>query len=254
MYPYTCIIHEGAIAEMYLTDLCDAPTAEANCTECVQRALKFDPNHPQALQTLASIYISTHKNAEALALMQRAVLLWHVKAEDAEAAPGPGFGGAGGGGGGAAAAAGGSGGGVARASPTQELPPYEVRLSAAKLLMELHQHAIAIEILDVLLLEDAEIIETWYLMGVAHNLLKNVADAIEFLLETRRLYAKLGCEQPGILAHVQQLLASFPAAQVAATLAALQDEQGTGGGGSGGGGGAAAAATGGGGMDMSAGL
>ena len=34
-------------------------------------------------------------------------------------------------------------------------------------------------------------------MGVAHNLLKNVEDAIEFLLETRRLYAKLGCEQVG---------------------------------------------------------
>ena len=67
---------------------CDAPTAEANCTECIQRALTYDPNHPQALQTLASIYISTHKNAEALALMQRAVALWHVKVEDVEAAAG----------------------------------------------------------------------------------------------------------------------------------------------------------------------
>ena len=134
-----------AIADLYLTDLCDAPTAEASCTECVQRALTYDPNHPQALQTLASIYISTHKTAEALALMQRAVALWHMKVEDAEAVAGPGFDLGGGGGGGAAAA--GAAAGAAGVGPARELPPYEVRLTAAKLLMELGQHAVAVEVL-----------------------------------------------------------------------------------------------------------
>jgi hypothetical protein len=39
------------------------------------------------------------------------------------------------------------------------------------------------------------------------------------------LYHKLGCEQEGILQHTEQLLGSFPAEEVAATLEALEHEQ-----------------------------
>jgi predicted Zn-dependent protease len=111
------------------------------------------------------------------------------------------------------------------AATERELQQYEVRVGAAKLLMELMQHEMAVQVLDNLLQEDDEVVEVWYLMGVAHNLLKNTADAIEFLLESRRLYHKLGCLQSGILQHTEQLLASYPAAEVASTLEALQYEQ-----------------------------
>ena len=49
-----------------------------------------------------------------------------------------------------------------------------MRVAAAKLLMELMQHGKAVEVLDNLLQEDNEVVEVWYLMGMAHHLLKYV--------------------------------------------------------------------------------
>jgi hypothetical protein len=62
-----------------------------------------------------------------------------------------------------------------------------VQIAAAKLLMELAQFDQAIVVLDNLLLLDNEVVETWYLMGLAHHLATHAAEALEYLINTRNL-------------------------------------------------------------------
>jgi predicted Zn-dependent protease len=68
-----------------------------------------------------------------------------------------------------------------------EGPSLDVQLAAAKLLMELGQFDQAIVVLDNLLLLDNEVVETWYLMGLAHHLATHAAEALEYLINTRNL-------------------------------------------------------------------
>ena len=47
------------------------------CTNCVKKALEFDPESYSAMQTMASISISACEPAEALDWMNRSLALWH---------------------------------------------------------------------------------------------------------------------------------------------------------------------------------
>lgn len=108
-----------------------------------------------------------------------------------------------------------------------ELPEYEIRMTTAKLLIELGQHNRAVAVLEQLLLDDAEVVEVWYLLAIAsQQLFRRSNDeaalmvAAEYALETRFLFEKLSCEQHRILEHVGQMLAEVPAPIMAQASAA----------------------------------
>lgn len=76
-----------SMAELYLTDLwygfttslavvhlphrSFAPTAETDCAQLIDLALKYGPNSPEPLQLLCNFRISQQRNADALAALQR---------------------------------------------------------------------------------------------------------------------------------------------------------------------------------------
>ena len=66
-----------SIAEVYLTDLCDADGAQEACVDCCERALQYDPECAEAMQTMASVSISIHQPEAALSWMQQSLALWH---------------------------------------------------------------------------------------------------------------------------------------------------------------------------------
>ena len=92
------------------------------------------------------------------------------------------------------------------------MPSYDARIQSAKLLLELDQLAVACEVLERLMDEDDEVVEVWYLLGLANHF-QNTADSIqvglEYFLEARHLYQKLECEQQSILDHMQHILSQF---------------------------------------------
>ncbi|KAI5780487.1 hypothetical protein EDC01DRAFT_668236 [Geopyxis carbonaria] len=61
------------LAELYMSDLCMAPDAEARCEAYVAEALLAVPDSCEALQTLASVRISQQRPDDAVAALQRAL-------------------------------------------------------------------------------------------------------------------------------------------------------------------------------------
>ena len=46
-----------AVAELYMTDLCDTEEAEAECTSCIQKSIESDESNPEAWQTKARLHL-----------------------------------------------------------------------------------------------------------------------------------------------------------------------------------------------------
>jgi len=75
--------------------------------------------------------------------------------------------------------------------------------------LKLNAHDVAAEVLEHLLLEDAGVVEVWYLLAIAQRFLKR-PDTLGTLCRARLLYAMTECTQEGILDHVSSLLQEFP--------------------------------------------
>ena len=164
-----------ALAEVYMTDLCDVEDAQETCLTLMHKALDYNPRSAQALQvrrrvvfksdhtaplspspkTLASVHMSMAEPDEARTFLDRSLALWlrpekssekdgvdgeddadDDEAEDAEE----------------------SGMDVGE-DELDELPPYEFRINTAKLLLELGDTQRALVVLEQLLLEDDEIMQ-----------------------------------------------------------------------------------------------
>ena len=46
-----------AVAELFMTDLCDAEEAETECSGCIQKAVEADEANPEAWQTKARLHL-----------------------------------------------------------------------------------------------------------------------------------------------------------------------------------------------------
>jgi hypothetical protein len=46
-----------SVADLYMTDLCDEPDAEAECTKAIECAIEADETNPEAWQTKARLQI-----------------------------------------------------------------------------------------------------------------------------------------------------------------------------------------------------
>ncbi|CAL8361701.1 unnamed protein product [Arctogadus glacialis] len=110
------------------------------------------------------------------------------------------------------------------------IPPYDSRISTAKLLIETEEFEIAVDVLEGLLEEDDEVVQVWYLSGwvcylqmqrAGEHLAGEAREATEaeqeeydalkeaarsYLTRAKKLYIKLGCDDQPIQDHAEQLL------------------------------------------------
>eukprot|EP00043_Microstomoeca_roanoka_P004588 m.50623 g.50623 ORF g.50623 m.50623 type:complete len:402 (+) comp12561_c0_seq7:1471-2676(+) len=226
-----------SLAEVYLTDLCEVDEAQDMCLSLMQKALEYDDCNVQALQTLASIHISLSEPEKAKEYLHRSLDLWwgfmrrqhqkmdtdgegdgsskmDLKADDEAKDEG------------------------ATADDDEEedddevkelidpdaededvedeitqLPPYEARINAAKMLIELEEYPLALELLDLLIAEDDSIMQVWYLQGWTQHLQGDGEGASQSLLKAKQTYLASQADRPEVLAHIEELLASVPASE-----------------------------------------
>ncbi|KAJ5679433.1 assembly chaperone of rpl4 [Penicillium macrosclerotiorum] len=131
-----------AVAEIYMTDLSWEDEAETRCEALITEALAATPEAPEVLQTFASIRISQLKTKEAQDALKRSIVLWKDLAPE-----------------------------------DPKVPEFAVRISLARLLMEVTLEFEALEVLERLILEDDQSVEAWYLGGWCLYLLAEKQEA-----------------------------------------------------------------------------
>ncbi|XP_073341263.1 uncharacterized protein [Pagrus major] len=195
-----------SIAEIYLADLCMEEGAADKCREFIERALQHHYDNPEALQLMASYLFSTEKNEEGKEYLLKSVGLW-LPAQKQSAASSS-----------------------TEEDMQNEVPPYESRITTAKLLLECEEYEMAVDVLEDLLEEDDEVIQVWYLSGwVCYLQLEKAKEQQEregrevteeekeewkalkeaartYLTNAKKLYSKLRCDDQPMLEHVEQLL------------------------------------------------
>ncbi|KAF0289655.1 putative assembly chaperone of rpl4 [Amphibalanus amphitrite] len=132
-----------ALAELHMTDLCDEPDAETRCRDFVSRAVSADPSNPEAHQTEAGLLLVTGDTDGARAALRRSTDLWLPAFQAARA-------------------------GAAAGDPLEVCPlSYDLRLAAARSLIEVKDWETAEQVLDGLAEEDDQVVDTWYLLALA---------------------------------------------------------------------------------------
>eukprot|EP00941_MAST-03F_sp_MAST-3F-sp1_P000756 g756.t1 len=121
-----------SIVEVYMSDLCFENDAEARCDEAILVALEAAPDSIMVLQTLANLRMCQNNRKEASAAMKKVCKLLAKCKENEEA-----------------------------------MPSFQERTVIVKLLIELGQSQIALDLVTGLLEEDDDTAEVWYLAGVA---------------------------------------------------------------------------------------
>ncbi|XP_056141676.1 uncharacterized protein si:dkey-12j5.1 [Lampris incognitus] len=197
-----------SVAELYLTDLCMEEGAADKCKESIEKALQYHHDNAEALQLMASYLFSIEKNQASRDYLMRSVGTWlpALKRSDGPVATG------------------------GEEHLQNEVPPYESRITTAKLLMEMEEFETAVDVLEGLLEEDDEVVQVWYLSGwvcylqmerareqrareerEATDEEKQEWDALRdgarsYLTKAKKLYAKLRCDDQPLSEHVGQLL------------------------------------------------
>ncbi|XP_051722092.1 uncharacterized protein si:dkey-12j5.1 isoform X3 [Ctenopharyngodon idella] len=175
-----------SIAEIFFTDLCMEEGAADRCKEAIDKALQYDEHNPEALQLMASYLFSIEKTEEGREYLKKSVSSWLPSLQKKEESL------------------------ASAAQDTEEeenqtksnIPPYESRITTAKLLIE------------------AEEYEVWYLLGWLFYLQLDKQDptnnSVNFrksawtcLSKAKKLYVKLRCEDAPMFEHTEQLLAEL---------------------------------------------
>lgn len=174
-----------AIAEIYLTDSCFEDDAESKCKECLELAIQSDSENCEAYQLMASFLLSKDDKEGARNNIEKSVALWLPQLQEAEKAEG------------------------SNIDPVQVCPvSYLSRMNAAKILIEVEKYDIASEILELLLEEEEEVIEVWYLLGWLHFLQGEdyKENARHYLTKGNELAVKLKFDDKTLMAHLTELL------------------------------------------------
>ncbi|XP_071966085.1 uncharacterized protein [Antedon mediterranea] len=178
-----------SIAEMYLTDSCFEDKAETQCHENLESALQYNPNNPEAYQLMASYFLSTQSNQHAKEMIKKSIALWLPKLKEIESSKPVG----------------------GEFDPVEVCPlSYLSRISAVKILIEVEEFDVAEEILQMLLEEDDEVIQVWYLLGWLHCLQdteENKSYARYFLQKAKKLSQKVDDDSyVSMTSHIDELL------------------------------------------------
>ncbi|XP_028971665.2 probable assembly chaperone of rpl4 [Esox lucius] len=198
-----------SVAEIYFTDLCMEDGAGDQCREAIEKALSYHPDNPEALQLMASYLFSTEKNQEGREYLMRSVSAWLPALSDAPPSKQD----------------------MEDQQTENDIPPYESRITTAKLLIEAEEYETAVDVLEGLLEEDDEVVQVWYLSGwVCYLQMERAKEesakeeqeetfegqqeenealkeaARSYLTRAKKLYGKLCCDDGPMLEHVEQLL------------------------------------------------
>lgn len=119
-----------SIVEVYMSDLCFETDAETQCDSAIAAALNACPTSISAYQTLANIRLCQNNKKEAGRAMKKVVQL------------------------------------LSRCTD-ETMPSYELRAGSVKLLIELKQPQVALQLGTRLLGEDDENAEVWFISGIA---------------------------------------------------------------------------------------
>ena len=177
------------IVEIYMTDLSLEADAEEQCERLIAEALLVAPDFPEPLQTLASIRISQLRTDEAKEALAKSIALW--KDIDVE-------------------------------NEASRIPDFSTRISLARLLMEVSMLEEALAVLERLVSEDDQSVETWYLGGwclflsAEINLKEqgeerssSLRSSRQWLRESLRLYDSLEYEDDRLRDHAMELVADL---------------------------------------------
>ncbi|XP_022240391.1 probable assembly chaperone of rpl4 isoform X1 [Limulus polyphemus] len=176
-----------AMAEIYMTDCCFEEDAENKCQTLIQKGILADPKNPEALQCMSNFLLVKEEIEEAKAKMQESLSLWLPKYQAVRE-------------------------GRLDSSdfdPVEVCPlSYDARINTSKLLIELELYDEAGEVLEGLVEEDDEVIDTWYLLGWMNYLRGQDywGNSRFYLNNTKKLTAKFGVDNPQILQHAEELL------------------------------------------------
>uniref|UniRef100_A0A3P9Q5Q4 Si:dkey-12j5.1 n=1 Tax=Poecilia reticulata TaxID=8081 RepID=A0A3P9Q5Q4_POERE len=107
-----------SLAEIYLTDLCVEEGAADKCREFIEKALQYHHDNPEALQLMASYLFSTERNQEGKEYLLKSVGMW-LPAQKQSAASS-----------------------TTEEETQNEIPPYESRITTAKLLIESEEYEV----------------------------------------------------------------------------------------------------------------
>jgi predicted Zn-dependent protease len=190
------------IVEVYMTDLSWEEDAEARCETLITQAMSVeDETSPEVLQTLASVRLSQERKKDAQAALTRSIQIW----KDAD--------------------------------PEDPIvPDFATRVSLARLLMEAEMETDAMHVLQRLVADDDQSVETWYLGGWCQHLLAEKLQAesgdaamdisepgpVEiaqkgsrnWLKQALKLYHQLDYEDDRLYDHAKELVAALDAVLV----------------------------------------
>ncbi len=158
-----------ACAELFMTDLCDESDAEEQCKANIASAEEADPANPEAKQTRARYLLIKSQFDDAKKAILESLSLWLPKYQAVlENKQG--------------------------ADPVECCPLlYTTRLASAKILIELELWDEAVQVLEGLLEEDDQVVDTWYLLGWL-NRLRAAAGGEEGYDGNARFYLKRALE------------------------------------------------------------
>ncbi|XP_076460484.1 uncharacterized protein LOC143293479 [Babylonia areolata] len=176
-----------AVAEIYLTDLCEEEEAESRCEDSVQKAVAADPNNPEAHQLMASFLLSKDNKDEAREAIKKSVSIWlpQLQAADKGDVDDDQF------------------------DPVEVCPlTFATRMQAAKILIEAGEHELSTEVLELLLDEDEDVPDVWYMLGWANYLqgADYAVNARHYLSKATKVYTKVKHKDKDLLKHIEDLL------------------------------------------------
>jgi len=148
-----------------MTDECFAENAELECERLLTEAIKLDDHNYEALQLMGSFRISQDRKEDAINFLLQSKASWN---------------------------------------DSEEAPPFELRINASKLFLELEQHNISAEILEELVSENDSDSEAWFLyaFSLSPDEPKEAKEALDKCCE---LISMSGCNDPNIMAQIEEL-------------------------------------------------
>lgn len=174
-----------AIAEIFLTDACFEEDAEARCKESLEKAVEVDAENAEAHHLLASYWLCKNDRQKATEAIDRGVSLWLPQLRAADQPEG-----------------------AALPDPVQVCPvPYPARIGCCKTLIELENYEVASEILELLLDEDDQVVEVWYLLAWL-NYLRGPdfkSNARHYLQKGLEIAKKTRYEDEQMISHMMEL-------------------------------------------------
>nr|ACO11055.1 TPR repeat-containing protein YDR161W [Caligus rogercresseyi] len=179
-----------SIAELYTTDLCDEESAETECVRAIELSIEADGENPEGLQMKARYLLIKEQFDEARSAMSQSLALWLPAYEDVLSNNQE----------------------AGSVDPVEVCSvPYESRMAAVKLCLELEDFDSATRICDGMIEEDDTVVDTWYLLGWTYQLRSGSEEEYKenaryYLKKAKEVHASNPTSDTALMEHVEELL------------------------------------------------